>query len=180
MFSSVNSMPISIIFGRFSVIATIILSIMIGNWSINAGNAAIKPSAKPIIIAMDAFTKLDNVPGSVSVFAICNTMFTIVGINVGRLFAMPFAKDTTRSRPSLIICGNIEIKLVAKNVIVSNAVGHSVNCLAFTTLLHNYVAHFPELRKIRLLRLCCVTKNTSSGTNQDGVYKVTWKNNTQI
>lgn len=57
---------------------------------------------------------------------------------------------------------------------------HSVNCLAFTTLLHNYVAHFPELRKIRLLRLCCVTKNTSSGTNQDGVYKVTWTNNTQI
>lgn len=70
--------------------------------------------------------------------------------------------------------------LVANDVTVIVLVLSFRNCLAFTTLLHNYVAHFLELRKIRLLRLCCVTKNISSGTDQDDVYKVTWTNNTEI
>lgn len=70
--------------------------------------------------------------------------------------------------------------LVANDITVIVLVLSFRNCLAFTTLLHSYVAHFLELRKIRLSRPCCVTKNISSGTNQDVVYKVTWTNNTEM
>ena len=85
------------------------------------GIAATSPSASPTINCVPAFIIFVSISGLVSVSTICKITSIIVGIRVGKLSAIPLAKETIKSKPSFIISGSISNIPFDKTVITSTA-----------------------------------------------------------